>query len=254
MGSHMLRSATDRRRSPARTRARLTTRTQGRLATGDDEAHHERGVRLNAWSNHPAFTRAHAREPTREMPDDKSRAMPAAAGLRGAMSHPDPDRTRLDPYPAVDPPTMQQNAAASRVPEPPPVSAPRTSGPYEDEIVEEGVANPDYRRIRTVSLINTIITVITATFAVVLGVHIVLVLGSANMANGFASFVDGWADGITLGLTGLFTPGNAKIATLLNEGIAAILWLAIGGVLCYLIRRLALPGPRRLQRYRRVVR
>jgi hypothetical protein len=181
------------------------------------------------------------------------------------MSHPDHDRTRLDPYPAADPPTLRPDvaaspptarpdAAASRLPEPPPVSAPRTSGPYEDEIVEEGVANPDYRRIRTVGIVTTIITVITATFAVVLGVHIVLVLGSANMANGFASFVDGWADGVTLGLTGLFTPGDPKIATLLNEGLAAILWLVIGGVLTYLVRRFALPGPRTLQRYRRVVR
>jgi hypothetical protein len=85
-------------------------------------------------------------------------------------------------------------------------------------------------------------------------VHIVLVLGSANMTNGFASFVDGWASGVRLGLNGLFTPGNAKIATLLNEGLAAILWLVIGGVLTYLIRRFALPGPRRMQRYRRVVR
>jgi hypothetical protein len=176
------------------------------------------------------------------------------------------ERTRLDPYPAADPATVQQQPvqeppvvqhppAASRTPAPPPVSAPRASGPYEDEVIEEeGVANPDYRRIRTVNMICTVITVIAGTFAVVLGVHIVLVLGSANMANGFASFVDGWASGITLGLTGLFTPGNVKIATLLNEGLAAILWLVLGGVLTYLIRRFSMPGPRRLQRYRRVVR
>lgn len=165
----------------------------------------------------------------------------------------DPDRTRLDPYPAAEPPTIQE-PAVSRTPPPPPVSARRAGGPYEDELVEEGVANPDYRRIRTVGVVCTIITVITAAFAVVLGVHIVLVLGSANMANGFASFVDGWADGIRLGLTGLFTPGNVKVATLLNEGLAAILWLVIGGLLTYLIRRFALPGPRRLQTYRRVIR
>lgn len=167
----------------------------------------------------------------------------------------DPERTRLDPYPAAEPPPLQRDPAASRTPEPPPVSARRTGGPYEDEIVEEeGVANPDYRRIRTVNVVCTVITVICAVFAVVLGVHIVLVLGNANMSNGFASFVDSWASGITLGLTGLFTPGNAKLATLLNEGLAAILWLAIGGLLTYLIRRVAMPGPRRMQRYRRVVR
>ncbi len=169
----------------------------------------------------------------------------------------DPDRTRLDPYPAAEPPAAQR-PAESRTPQPPPVSAPRDArypdAPYQDEVVEEGVANPDYRRIRTVNTVCTVITVITAAFAVVLGVHIVLVLGEANMGNGFAAFVDGWASGVRLGLNGLFTPGSAKIATLLNEGLAAILWLVIGGVLTYLIRRFALPGPRRLQRYRRVVR
>ncbi|WP_291409258.1 hypothetical protein [Actinophytocola sp.] len=165
----------------------------------------------------------------------------------------DPDRTRLDPYPAADPPTVRQ-PAASHTPEPPPASTPRTTGPYEDEVVEEGVTNPDYRRIRTVNIVCTVINVITVAFAAVLGVHIVLVLGEANMANGFASFVDSWASGVRLGLNGLFTPDNAKLATLFNEGLAAILWLVIGGVLTYLIRRFALPGPRRLRRYRRVVR
>lgn len=173
----------------------------------------------------------------------------------------DPNRTRLDPYPA-DPPPAQQDPATSRIPEPPPVSAPRAPEPapivsprgaYEDEVYEEGVADRDYRRMRAVNIVCTVITVITATFAVVLGVHIVLVLGNANMANGFASFVDGWASGITLGLTGLFTPGDVKVATLLNEGLAAILWLVIGGLLTYVIRRVTLPGPRRTQHYRRVV-
>lgn len=168
----------------------------------------------------------------------------------------DPDRTRLDPYPAADPAEPQvQNPAASRRPEPPPVSAPRTGDPYTDEVIEEeGVANPDYRRIRNVNIACTVINVITALFAIVLAVHIVLVLGSANMANGFASFVDSWASGVRLGLGGLFSPDSVKLATFLNEGLAALLWLGIGGLLTYLIRRFALPGPRRMQRYRRVVR
>jgi hypothetical protein len=170
----------------------------------------------------------------------------------------DPERTRLDPYPAANDPNMHQppvqHPSASRTPEPPPVSAPRVDDPYQDEVVEEGVVNPDYRRIRTVNIVCTIINVITALFAVVLAVHLVLVLGSANMGNGFASFVDSWASGIRLGLNGLFTPESAKLATFLNEGLAAVLWLGIGALLTYLIRRFSLPGPRRTQRYRRVVR
>ncbi|GAB3445331.1 hypothetical protein [Actinophytocola sediminis] len=176
----------------------------------------------------------------------------------------DPDRTRLNPYPAAEPadPAVV-DPAISRRPEPAPVpqtphtpQTPPVAGPgaYEGEYVEEGVTNPDYRRIRTVNIVCTLINVVTVLFAIVLAVHIVLVLGSANMGNSFASFVDGWASGITLGLNGLFTPDNAKLATLLNEGLAALLWLAIGALLTYLIRRFALPGPGRVQRYRRVVR
>jgi hypothetical protein len=173
----------------------------------------------------------------------------------------DPNRTRLDPYPAADP-TMRQDPATSRIPEPRPVSAPREPHPppmgprgaYEEEILEEGVADRDYRRMRTANIACTVIHVITGMFALVLAVHILLVLGKANMANGFAAFVDGWASGITLGLTGLFTPGDPMIATLLNEGLAALLWLVIGGVLTYVIRRIAMPGPRRTQHYRYLVR
>ena len=165
----------------------------------------------------------------------------------------DPDRTRLDPYPVADPPT-EREAAVSRTPAPPPVSAPRATGAYEDELVEEGVANPDYRRIRTVGM------VVHRHHG-----HHRRVRGRARRAHraGAGQRQHGQRLRVLCGRlgrrhpagpTGLFTPGNAKVATLLNEGLAAILWLAIGALLTYLIRRFALPGPRRLQRYRRVVR
>jgi hypothetical protein len=85
-------------------------------------------------------------------------------------------------------------------------------------------------------------------FAVVLAVHIVLVLGEANQGNGFASFIDSFSKAVSLGLRDLFVPDNPKVRTFLNDGVAAIAWLAIGALLTYLIRRLALPGPRRVQR------
>jgi hypothetical protein len=165
----------------------------------------------------------------------------------------DPDRTRLDPYPAAEPAGPAYNEPVRPAYNEPARPYAEPVRPYEEEVVEENAGGPSYQRIRAVNIVCTVITVITAIFAVVLGVHIVLVLGNANMTNGFASFVDGWASGIRLGLTGLFTPGNPKVATLLNEGLAALLWLAIGGLLTYLIRRFALPGPRS-SRYRRVVR
>jgi hypothetical protein len=150
-------------------------------------------------------------------------------------NEPDPDRTRLDLSPAAEPPPPEAEVV-------------------EEPVVEEGISDPDHRRRRVVRTVCTVVSSITGAFALVLAVHIVLVVGEANPANGFASFVDEWASAVSLGLRDLFTPENLKVRTLLNDGVAAIGWLIIGGVVNYLIRRLALPGPRRLVRYRRVVR
>ena len=142
----------------------------------------------------------------------------------------DPDRTRLDINPAEAPP--------------PPVAEPVAAAP----VTEEEIADADHSRRRTVSIACTIINVVCAIFAVVLALHIVLVLGEANQSNGFASLINDWSKAVSLGLRDLFVPENLKVRTFLNDGLAAIAWLAIGGLLTYLIRRLALPGPRRVRR------
>lgn len=123
-----------------------------------------------------------------------------------------------------------------------------------EQVVEEVVERDDYRRVRTVRAVCAVIDVLCWMFAIVLFVHIFLVIAEANTTNGFFQFVSGWADGITLGLDGLFTPENAKVATLLNEGLAAVLWLVIGALLTSLITRLALPVDHRRAWYRRTVR
>ncbi|MDX8047751.1 hypothetical protein SK571_00010 [Lentzea sp. BCCO 10_0798] len=122
-----------------------------------------------------------------------------------------------------------------------------------EPVVEEHVVERDdeYRRVRTVRTVCAVIDIVCWTFAIVLLVHIFLVIAGANVSNGFFQFVAGWADGITLGLDGLFTPENASVATLLNEGLAALLWLIIGGLLTTLITRVALPVGHRRAWYRR---
>lgn len=127
----------------------------------------------------------------------------------------------------------------------------RPIGP--EPMVEEGVVDPDLRRVRAVRAINAVINIVCGVFALVLAINIILVVAEANPNNGFASFIGSWASGISLGFNDLFTPGNEKVAVLLNHGLAAIVWLIIGAVLTYAIRMLALPGPRRATRYRRVV-
>lgn len=142
------------------------------------------------------------------------------------MNYPvDPDRTRLDLNPAEGPP------------------------PVAEPVAEEEIADADHARRRTVTIVCTIINVVCAIFAVVLAVHIVLVIGEANQGNGFAAMIDDWSSAVSLGLRDLFVPDNLKLRTFLNDGLAALAWLAIGGLLTYLTRRLALPGPRRVRRY-----
>jgi hypothetical protein len=102
-----------------------------------------------------------------------------------------------------------------------------------------------WHQTRTVRMVCTIITVSCGVFAAVLAAHIVMVLGEANPTNGVAAFVRDWAGGVSLGLDGLFTPDSAKTQILLNSGLAALAWLALGAVVTMLIRRFALPGPRR---------
>jgi hypothetical protein len=106
-----------------------------------------------------------------------------------------------------------------------------------------------WNRTRAVRLICTIITIMTSLFAAVLAANIVMVLGEANPANGVASFVRSFADAVSLGFEDLFTPANAKLQVLLNDGLAALMWLGSGAVATMLIRRFALPGPRRPLRY-----
>jgi hypothetical protein len=103
-------------------------------------------------------------------------------------------------------------------------------------------------RIRTVRITCTVINVVCGLFAAVLAAHIIMVMGDANPANGVAAFVRGWSAGVSLGFDDLFTPANATTRVLLNDGLAAIVWLGFGAVATTLIRRLALPNPAGLMR------
>lgn len=121
--------------------------------------------------------------------------------------------------------------------------------PYEPETAEE-VVERTHPRIRVVRTVNALIHLLCAVFALVLAVHIVLVLGDANSANGFAHLITEWSSGVSLGLRNLFTPGSEKLRTFLNDGLAAVLWLVIGAILTDVITRIGVPGPKRVW-YRR---
>jgi hypothetical protein len=138
----------------------------------------------------------------------------------------------LDPYP---------NAERGRV-EPTPAGRPSPLAESRDRQQRR------WDRTRTVWISCTIVKAVCGLFAVILVAHIIMVMGEANPANGVASFVRGFSGAVSLGFDGLFTPASAKAQALLNDGSAAIVWLALGAVVTALIRRFALPGPSGLMR------
>ncbi|WP_424189153.1 hypothetical protein ACOBQX_12040 [Actinokineospora sp. G85] len=123
----------------------------------------------------------------------------------------------------------------------------------DQEVVRERVEDSHAQRHRTIRMITSAVTFLTGLFAVVLLAQIILTVAEANPGNGFASFVEGFSSAVSLGFDGLFSPGSAKLATVLDYGLAAIVWLLIGAAINFLIRRFASPGPRREVRYRRSV-
>jgi hypothetical protein len=135
--------------------------------------------------------------------------------------------TQPDPYP---------NPAPGLI-EPTPADRP---APLSDERARR---ERRWSRARRIRVTCTIITTVCGLFAAVLVAQIIMVAGGANPANGVATFVRGWADGVSLGFENLFTPANATARVLFNDGLAALVWLGLGAVLTALIRRLARRGP-----------
>ncbi len=134
------------------------------------------------------------------------------------------------------------------MPYPPPPEQPYDPR-YEPAATEEVVERTP-ARLRIVRTVNALIHLLCAVFALVLAVHIVLVFGEANAANGFAHLISEWSAGVSLGLRDLFTPDSEKFRVFCNDGLAAVIWLVIGAVLTDVITRIGAPGPRRVW-YRR---
>lgn len=92
-------------------------------------------------------------------------------------------------------------------------------------------------RAQVVGILAGVVRWIGLIFALVVAVHVVLVVGNANPANGITSFVKSWAEPLALGFKNLFTPADPKLNVLVNYGIAALFWLIVSSVLARIIRR-----------------
>ena len=92
---------------------------------------------------------------------------------------------------------------------------------------------------KTMTVAASVIRIVTVVFAAVLVVHIVLTITAANPANGITIFFRDLADQLTLGIGDLFLPSSPELAVILNYGLAAVVWIALGMVVSRLLNALA---------------
>lgn len=78
---------------------------------------------------------------------------------------------------------------------------------------------------------------VTAIFALIEAVYILLIVLGANTANAFFTFVRSLAEPLALFFPGLFGTGNYTMDVLLNYGLAAVFWLVIGSIVARVIGR-----------------
>jgi hypothetical protein len=107
-----------------------------------------------------------------------------------------------------------------------------------DEDVGRARKSPADVRASVVGLVAGFVRWVGLLLALTLVIHILLTVGQANPDNGITVFFADAAKPLSLGFHNLFTPANTELRVLVNEGLAALFWLIVSGVLTRLIRRL----------------
>jgi hypothetical protein len=90
-----------------------------------------------------------------------------------------------------------------------------------------------------VDWVATLVRVLGLLIAAILVIHILHIVSVVDPVNAFAAFVRDGANTFSLGLAGLFTPPNQKLAVGVHYSIAAVIWLTITSVVVGLVRRVS---------------
>ncbi|WP_171075253.1 hypothetical protein, partial [Nonomuraea basaltis] len=92
---------------------------------------------------------------------------------------------------------------------------------------------------RIVSGTAYLVKVATRVAALSLLLYALFTVFRANPANAWYQFVESLASWLSLDLANLFQLADPRWTTLVNHGLAAVVWLIIGSALASLIRRAA---------------
>jgi hypothetical protein len=90
---------------------------------------------------------------------------------------------------------------------------------------------------RVLGILGSIIRTVCAILAFILVVFVLFAVGSANPGNWLVELISGWAQHLTLGLTGLFQTGNPDYQVIADNGVPAVVWLVIGSVAGRILKR-----------------
>ena len=74
--------------------------------------------------------------------------------------------------------------------------------------------------------------------AAIIVLHIIFVLIGANAGNSIVSTDADWASTLAAWFRDLFTPANAKLAVVINYGLAALFYLAVGRIVAMFVNRI----------------
>jgi uncharacterized membrane protein len=86
-------------------------------------------------------------------------------------------------------------------------------------------------------LLARAVRLVVSVIVLIIVIGIVLVLLKANLTNSIVSTVHGWARSLAGPFDGIFSLHNARIAIAVNWGIAAAVYLLVGGLIARLLGR-----------------
>jgi hypothetical protein len=100
-------------------------------------------------------------------------------------------------------------------------------------------ASGDRGSARGASLLARVVHLVVSIIVVIIVAGIVLVVLKANPTNSIVSTIHDWAQSLVGPFDGMFSFHNADIAVAVNWGIAAIVYLIVGGLIARLLGGLA---------------
>jgi hypothetical protein len=87
------------------------------------------------------------------------------------------------------------------------------------------------------SLLARFMHVVVGVVVLIIVAGILLVVLKANPTNAIVSDVHGWAHSLAGPFDGIFSFHNPRVAIAVNWGIAALVYLLVGGLIAHLIGR-----------------